>query len=95
MHCVQEVIVLGSGAFACEAMEAAIANNAKHVTMVCRDRKRSIPSAKNLSSNTTRFKNCCSCAISALLLSTGIPYWTPAFPCGPIHTSGGIVGYFS
>jgi signal-transduction protein with cAMP-binding, CBS, and nucleotidyltransferase domain len=36
----QEVIVLGSGAFACEAMDAAIANNAKHVTMVCRDRKR-------------------------------------------------------
>lgn len=36
----QEVVVLGSGAFACEAMEAAIANNAKHVTMVCRDRKR-------------------------------------------------------
>ena len=33
--------MLGSGAFACEAMEAAIANNAKHVTMVCRDRKRS------------------------------------------------------
>jgi len=33
-------VILGSGAFACEAMEAAIANNAKHVTMVCRDRKR-------------------------------------------------------
>ena len=29
----QEVVVLGSGAFACEAMVAAIANNAKHVTM--------------------------------------------------------------
>jgi hypothetical protein len=34
------VVVLGSGAFACEAMEAAIANNAQHVTMICRDRKR-------------------------------------------------------
>ena len=32
--------MLGSGAFACEAMEAAIASNAKHVTMVCRERKR-------------------------------------------------------
>ena len=37
---VQSVVVLGSGAFACEAMEAALANNAKHVTMICRDRKR-------------------------------------------------------
>ncbi len=37
---VQNVVVLGSGAFACEAMEAALASNAKHVTMICRDRKR-------------------------------------------------------
>ena len=37
---VQDVVVLGSGAFACEAMEAALANGAKHVTMICRDRKR-------------------------------------------------------
>lgn len=36
----QEVVVLGSGAFACEAMEAALASGAKHVTMVCRNRKR-------------------------------------------------------
>jgi cation diffusion facilitator CzcD-associated flavoprotein CzcO len=34
------VVVLGAGAFACEAMEAALTNNAKHVTMICRDRKR-------------------------------------------------------
>ena len=34
--------MLGSGAFACEAMEAAIANNAKHVTMICHERKRYI-----------------------------------------------------
>ncbi len=39
----QEVVVLGSGAFACEAMEAALARGAKHVTMVCRDRKRRAP----------------------------------------------------
>ena len=37
---VQDVVVLGSGAFACEAMEAALNNNAKHVTIICRDRKR-------------------------------------------------------
>ena len=34
--------MLGSGAFACEAMEAAIANNAKHVTMICHERKRCV-----------------------------------------------------
>ncbi|CAK0782757.1 hypothetical protein CVIRNUC_005952 [Coccomyxa viridis] len=36
----KDVVVLGSGAFACEAMEAALTNGAKHVTMICRDRKR-------------------------------------------------------
>ena len=36
----QNVVVLGSGAFACEAMEAALASNAQHVTIICRDRKR-------------------------------------------------------
>lgn len=34
------MVVLGSGAFACEAMEAALASNAQHVTIICRDRKR-------------------------------------------------------
>ena len=37
---VQDVVILGSGAFACEAMEAAVANNAAHVTLVSRERRR-------------------------------------------------------
>lgn len=36
----QDVVILGSGAFACEAMEAAVANNAASVTLVTRERRR-------------------------------------------------------
>ena len=36
----QEVVIIGSGAFACEAMEAAAKAGAKKITMVTRERKR-------------------------------------------------------
>ena len=36
----QEVVVIGSGAFACEAMEAAAKAGAARVTLVSRDRER-------------------------------------------------------
>lgn len=36
----QDVVILGSGAFACEAMEEAVANNARSVTLVARERRR-------------------------------------------------------
>ena len=43
----QDVVILGSGAFACEAMEEAVANGARSVTLVARKRRRccSPPSA--------------------------------------------------
>ena len=34
------MVILGSGAFACEAMEEAVANNARSVTLVARERRR-------------------------------------------------------
>ncbi|KAK9828833.1 hypothetical protein WJX72_002308 [[Myrmecia] bisecta] len=36
----KDVVIIGSGAFACEAMEAANRNNARHITMISRPRKR-------------------------------------------------------
>ncbi len=38
--CLQNVVILGTGSFALEAMEAAGRNNAKHITLVSRPRKR-------------------------------------------------------
>lgn len=37
---VQRVVIMGTGSFALEAMEAAGRNNAKHITLVSRPRKR-------------------------------------------------------
>lgn len=36
----QNVVIMGTGSFALEAMEAAGRNNAKHITLVSRPRKR-------------------------------------------------------
>ena len=36
----QVVVILGTGAFACEAMEASLRNGAKHVYMLSRERIR-------------------------------------------------------
>ena len=36
----QDVVILGSGAFACEVMEEAVANNARSVKLVARERRR-------------------------------------------------------
>jgi NADPH-dependent 2,4-dienoyl-CoA reductase/sulfur reductase-like enzyme len=36
----QEVVIIGSGAFACEAMEAASRNGARHITLISRPRTR-------------------------------------------------------
>ena len=39
--CEQNVVVIGTGAFACEAMRAAVHNGAGRVTMVARSNARS------------------------------------------------------
>lgn len=39
-HTTQNVVIMGTGSFALEAMEAAGRNNAKHITLVSRPRKR-------------------------------------------------------
>ncbi len=36
----QVVVILGTGAFACEAMEASLRNGAKHVYLLSRERIR-------------------------------------------------------
>ena len=43
---VQDVVILGSGAFGLEAMEAAHRSNARSITLVTRDRDRQVASPK-------------------------------------------------